>query len=95
MNNGTAHPRNEDDSSVNEYCSINEVLKIIGKPFTCTGSKLIQFINSFETALELVRPAEHHKLLKFKNSKILNEIRTKLLVKSSTDTWENVKDVLL
>lgn len=77
----------------NDFCSINEVLKIISEPFSGDRTKLKQFIDSCEIALELVNPNEHSKLVKFIKSKIIGEPRNRLLVRTS-DTWERIKDIL-
>lgn len=76
------------------YCSISEVMKLIGTPFSGEKSKLKEFLDNVDTAFELIDPANQALLLKFVKTKITGDARSKLLVRDLTGTCEQVKSIL-
>jgi hypothetical protein len=69
------------ESSVEQYCSISEVMKLIlvNVPFDGDKRKLKEFVDNVTTAFELVRLERHSLLLKFVKTKIRGDARSKLL----------------
>lgn len=81
-------------STSNEFCSISEALKLIHTPFSGDKNKLREFLDNCDAAFSLVHESQHEKLLKFVKAKIVGDAKSKLLVRSTTDNWSNVKDIL-
>jgi hypothetical protein len=76
------------------YCSISNAIKLINQPFDGDKRKLKEFVDYVTTAFELVNPNDHDYLLKFVETKITGEARSKLLVRDLTATWRDVKQIL-
>jgi len=76
------------------YCSISDVMKLINQPFAEDKQKLKEFVDNVSTAFKLVNPNEHDLLLKFVQTKITGEARSKLLVRDLTSTWRDVEQIL-
>jgi len=81
-----------DDAS--QYCSIGEAMKLISHPFEGDKRKLREFIENFDVFFELVEPSKHDVLLKFVKAKITGEVRSKLMVRDLTRSWELVRAIL-
>ena len=79
----------------NVYCSVSEALKLITVPFSGKRESLEEFISNVDAAFELVNPVQHSILLKFVKARICGEARSKLLVRSLTETWKDVKQILI
>jgi hypothetical protein len=69
-------------------------MKLISTPFDGDRKKLKEFTDNVSTAFELVRPEQHGLLLKFVESKITGDARSKLLVRDLSSTWGEVKQIL-
>jgi dynactin complex subunit len=81
------------ESSVEQYCSISEAVKLVSVQFDGDRRKLKEFIDNLNTAFELVKP-EQHSLLKFVKTKITGDARSKLLVRDLSSAWREVKQIL-
>jgi hypothetical protein len=81
-------------SSVEQYCSISEAMKLINTPFAGERKKLKEFVDNVSTAFELVRPEQHGLLLEFVKTKITGDARNKLFVREIPSTWREVKQIL-
>lgn len=77
-----------------DYLPITQALKLIPKRFDGNKSELREFIASVETANEVVHPRKRLLFLKFIESKIVGDAKTKLLARSERNTWEQVKAIL-
>jgi hypothetical protein len=82
-------------STASEYCSISEALKLIHNPFSGDKRALPEFIDNCDAAFSLVEESQHEKLLKFVKARIIGDAKSKLLVRSSTTTWSEVKEILV
>jgi hypothetical protein len=85
---------NESSESENDYVSIAQALKLIPKSFNGNKSELREFVANVETALAVVSPDKHAIFLKFIESKITGEAKTKLLARADRTTWEHIKQIL-
>ena len=81
-------------SSEPEYLNISQAIKLIPKPFSGNKNELREFISNVETALAVVNPNKHAIFLKFIESNITGDAKTKLLARSERTTWEQVKAIL-
>ncbi|KAJ8887033.1 hypothetical protein PR048_013248 [Dryococelus australis] len=75
-------------------CSLNEVLKLILEPFPGDNGKLREFIENAKAVFELTVAEKSERLLKFIMANISGEAKSKLLARTTVDTWGGVKDVL-
>jgi hypothetical protein len=82
------------ESSVEQYCSISEAMKLVSVPFDGDRRKLKEFIDNVNTAFELVKPEQHSLLLKFVKTRITGDAKSKLLVRDLSSTWREVKQIL-
>jgi hypothetical protein len=85
---------NDINESENDYVSIAQALKLIPKSFDGSKSELREFVANVETALAVVNPDKHTIFLKFIESKITGEAKTKLLAMADRTTWEHFKQIL-
>jgi hypothetical protein len=76
------------------YCSVAEAMKIITHPFDGNKKKSREFIEKVDVAFELVHSSKHDILLKFVKTKITGDIRSKLIIRDLTHTWELVRGIL-
>ena len=77
------------------YIYIYDISRLrVNQHFDGDKRKLKEFVDSVTTAFELVNPNEHDLLLKFVKTKIMEEARSKLLVRDLTSTWRDVKQNL-
>jgi hypothetical protein len=51
------------ESSVGQYCSISEAVKLISVPLDSDRRKLKEFVDKVTTAFELVTPEQHTRSL--------------------------------
>jgi hypothetical protein len=83
----------ESSDSENDYVSIAQALKLIPKCFDGSKSELREFLANVETALAVVNPDKHAIFLKFIESRITGEAKTKLLARADR-TWNRIKQIL-
>jgi hypothetical protein len=67
-------------------------MKLINQPFDGDRKKLKEFIDNITTAFELVEPEQHDLLLKYVKTKITRELRSELLVRDLSSTWEDTEN---
>jgi hypothetical protein len=85
---------NESIDTESDYISIAQALKLIPRSFDGNKSELREFVANVETALAIVHPDKHAVFLKFIESKITGEAKTKLLARTDRTTWEHIKQIL-
>jgi hypothetical protein len=77
-----------------EYISVVEAVKLIAKSFNGNPKDLHEFCDSVESAIQVVHPTKYPLLLKFVESKITGEAEDRLLARTESNTWEQVKSIL-
>jgi hypothetical protein len=82
------------ESDENEYVSVAQAVKLISKSFDGNPWHLREFCEGVESAIQVVHPSKQALLLKFIESKITGEAKTRLLVRTERNTWEQVKAIL-
>ena len=79
---------------IRRYLPVTQALRLISIKFDGKKSELREFIASVETAIEIVNPNERQLFLKFVESKITGDAKTKLLARPDRRTWEETKAIL-
>ena len=82
------------DEGDGRYLPVTQALRLISIKFDGKKSELREFIASVETAIEIVNPNERQLFLKFVESKITGDAKTKLLARPDRRTWEETKAIL-
>jgi len=65
--------------------------KLRGYPFDGDNKKLREFMENVDVAFEIGHRSKHQILLKFVNTKITGDARSKLVVRDLTHTYELVE----
>jgi hypothetical protein len=77
-----------------DYISVVQAVKLIPKNFDGNPKLLREFCEGVESARLVVHPEKHPLLLKFIESKITGEAKSRLLAREGRHTWEQVKAIL-